>query len=73
MCELCELNEGKGGFIATQCKTCGDTLVVLREHRAEFNAEEMVKIGLMFRGAEIRWEQGHPEWQHAHCHISWKK
>lgn len=70
MCDLCKLNTGSDGFILTTCSDpkCGGTMVVLREHRPEFNAEEMVKIGLMFCGREIRWEMRKIK-EHAHCHI----
>lgn len=73
MCELCDLNSGKDGFIVTICNTCNVPMVVSRQHKPEFDVDEMVLIGLMFQGAEIRWEQGHPEWKHAHCHIFWEK
>lgn len=63
-CDLCNLD----GFIITICNTCNIPMVILREHRAEFNAEEMVRIGLIFRGKKIRWEMRQIK-NHAHCHI----
>ncbi len=69
MCDLCKLNQNSNwGFILTLCNTCHIPLVVLREHRPEFNAEEMVRIAIMFRGREIRWEMRRIK-GHAHCHI----
>ena len=72
MCELCDLNSGEDGFILTMCSTCNVPMVILREHRATFTEDEKARIGEMFRGAKIRWEQRKIT-DHAHCHIFWEK
>ena len=69
MCDLCKLaDNSKDGFIITICNTCKIPLVVSREHKPEFSAQEMLDIAFMFEGRQIRWEQRRiPD--HAHCHI----
>lgn len=68
MCELCDLSNGEGGFIITRCRTCNLTMVVLREHRAEFSFEERMAIKEIFHDRQIRWEMRQIT-DHAHCHI----
>lgn len=71
MCDLCKLAEGgtRGeSFIITICNTCKIPLIVSREHKAEFSAQEMLNIVAMFYGRKIRWEQRRIL-DHAHCHI----
>ncbi len=69
MCDLCKLtDESKDGFIITICDTCKTKLIISREHKPEFSADEMLKIVNMFYGHKIRWEQRKIH-DHAHCHI----
>ncbi len=68
MCELCDLNNSKDGFIVTHCKTCGDILVVLREHREGFTEKEIAEISSLFPHKPIRWKE-REIFDHAHCHI----
>ena len=57
MCELCELNKNREGFIITICKTCGDVLVVGRVHRAEFTGNEKAILEGLFPDDDIRREK----------------
>ena len=66
MCDLCELEGYR--FKLTICRTCNIPMVVLNQHRAEFNAEERKEIERIFLGREIRWEQRQNK-VHAHAHI----
>lgn len=73
MCRLCELAEGgtrgeREGFIITICESCQIPLIVSREHKSQFNREDMEKIELMFPNHRIRWGQRTIR-DHAHCHI----
>lgn len=67
-CELCDLNNSTDGFIITICKTCGDVLVSLREHEAEFTDAKWAILERIFPNDDIRWEMRRIH-DHAHCHI----
>lgn len=67
-CELCDLVNGKDGFIITMCHTCNLPMIVSREHKDEFSEEEKALIKRMFPHSRIRWEQRRIK-NHPHCHI----
>ena len=68
MCDLCDLNKGRDGFIITICRKCGTNLLVSRVHKSAFSQEEMFVIQNMFPDRKVRWDMRTlPE--HTHCHI----